>query len=85
MGATKIPTYNSSLPTSDIKRRHVWHCPLRKVPMPGVIPVHGDQTCMVFLNGETLIYHSWSFPSEIHATCLQQCVSVLGYRLRWSP
>lgn len=83
MGTTKIPTYNSSLPTSDIKRRHVWHCPLRKVPKPGVILVHGDQTCMVLLlNEETLIYHSWSFPSEIHATCLQPCVSVLGYHLR---
>lgn len=84
MGATKIPTYNSSLPTSDIKRSGiVWHCPLRKVPKPGVILVHGDQTCMVlFLNEETLIYHSRSFPSEIHATCLQPCISVLGYDLR---
>lgn len=59
MGATKIPTFNSSLPTSDIKRRRVWHRPLRKVPKPGVILVHGDQTSMMLcLNEETLIYHS---------------------------
>ena len=51
MGFTKSPTYNISLPTSDIKGKNAWYRPLGKVPKSGVILVHGDQTSMVlFLN-----------------------------------